>query len=70
MNLSKASEVIPSKIFDASSIDNPRCNNTGLDEVFEPVGGVLVDLVVESIGGHAAPALKYAMKASLDGGQP
>ena len=52
MNLSKSSEVIPSKVFDASAIDNPRCNKIGLDEPFEPVGGVLVNLVVEGIGGH------------------
>lgn len=70
MELSELPHVLGFEVDDASAIDNPRCNNTGLDEVFEPIGSVLVDLVVEGIGGHAAPALKYAMKASLDGGQP
>lgn len=53
MNLSKSSKVIPSKIFNASSIDNPRCNKIGTDEVFEPIGSVVVDFVVERMGGQS-----------------
>lgn len=58
MYLSKSSEVIPSKILNASSIDNPRCNKIGSDEVFEPIGSVGVDLVVQGIGGHGGSLLR------------
>ena len=49
MNLSKSSKVIPAQIFDASSIDNARRNDSKGNKVFEPVCGVFVVFVVEGI---------------------
>jgi hypothetical protein len=50
--LHKLSNVFWFEVFNASAIDNPRCNKIGSDEVFEPIGSVVIDFVVQDIGGH------------------
>lgn len=50
MALSKLSEVISSKIFNASAIDDAWSDDTKSDEVLKPFCGIFVNLVVKGKG--------------------